>query len=198
MNKERLSVVIYYLYAENDKNKTPRYIGITSKGLEVRLNQHQQTFNLKTPTYKNNWIKSLLNNGIKLCAETIDVTNSWNEACKKEIELISYYRELNVGLTNTTAGGDGLLNMQFSDEARSKISLKARGRKLSFKRKSRSKIHDKNKMTPVACYDLNMNLIQEFECQMDASRSIGIDQGSICRALKNPVAKCQKMYWRYL
>ena len=178
--------------------KTPRYIGITTKCLEKRLSQHQQSFNLKKSTHKTNWIKSLLDNGIKLRIEAIETVNSWEEACKIEIDLINYYRELNIGLTNTTAGGDGLLNMQFSKEARMKISLKAKGRKLLFKRKSRHRIHDKNKMTPVACYDLNMNLIQEFECQMDASRSIGIDQGSICRALKNPVAKCQKMYWRYL
>lgn len=198
MNKENLSIIIYYLYAENDLDKTPRYIGITSKSLEKRLNQHQQPFNLKSQTYKTNWIKSLLSNNIKLCAEIIDIVDSWEKACKKEIELISYYRNLNVGLTNTTAGGDGLLNMQFSDEAKLKISLKAKGRKLSFKRKSRDKIHDKNKMTPIACYDMNMNLIQKFDSQMDASRSIGIDQGSICRALKSTTAKCQKMYWRYL
>ena len=198
MNKENLNVSIYYLYAENDLTKTPRYIGITSKTIEKRLGQHQQSFNLRKVTYKTNWIKSLLSNNIKLCINIIEVVNSWEEACRKEVELIKYYRNLNIGLTNTTAGGDGLLNMQFSEETRLKISLKATGRKLSFKRKSRDRIHDLNKMTPVACYSSEMYLIKKYDSQNAASRDVGIDQGSICRALKNPNAKCKKMYWKYI
>lgn len=87
--------------------------------------------------------------------------------------------------------------MPCSQETRQKISEANKGKihsKNGIKRKSRDKKYEESKMTPIACYDLNMNLIKTYKSQTEAALDIQRDQSSINRALKDDLAKCKKMY----
>jgi hypothetical protein len=85
-----------------------RYVGKTTQSLRRRFLRHMATSDLKGPTHKNNWVKSLLKQGLApildVLEECVDVT-SMNEA---ERFWIAYLRYVGARLTNATDGGDGL------------------------------------------------------------------------------------------
>jgi hypothetical protein len=66
-------------------------------------------------------------NIVNKCGYDIDIIETdlkWEDACIKEKELISLYGRIDLGtgtLVNMTDGGDGVLGLIFSDEAKRKI-----------------------------------------------------------------------------
>lgn len=93
---------IYGLVCPNSKQI--RYIGVTRHSLEKRLNEHLREN--KSKTYKQKWIKSLLNKGLKPCIVLICLTDetNWIETEKFYIKL---FKTNGFKLTNTSEGGEG-------------------------------------------------------------------------------------------
>lgn len=109
----------YKVYALIDKNKPGdiRYIGLTRQTLKQRCSKHKTE---KCNPHKLNWIKKI---GIDNLEVILLLDNlSLEEACNKEIELISEYKKMGYNLTNITNGGEGWLNYNFSDTHKENIS----------------------------------------------------------------------------
>ena len=85
------------------------------------------------------------NNIIKKCGWRVDIVFdnlSWEDACKKEIELIKMYGRIDLGtgtLVNLTNGGDGSLGLKHSLETRQKMSRTRKGMKYSDEHKLKTK-----------------------------------------------------------
>ena len=75
------------------------------------------------------------NNIVKKCGWKVDIVFdnlSWEDACKKEIELIKKYGRIDLGtgtLVNLTDGGDGSLGFKHSEKTKLKMSKTRKGRK---------------------------------------------------------------------
>jgi len=112
-----------------------RYIG-KANNPKGRFAGH---LNDKSKAYKNNWIKSLKNKGLKPILNIIDEVNN-EEAGYWEIFYISLYRSWNCRLTNLDKGGLG--GSRMSVETKKKMSLVHKGKKLSLETRERlSKVH---------------------------------------------------------
>lgn len=104
-----------------------RYIGYSFNYIE-RYKEHLLPSNLKGNTHKINWIKSLLQGGLKPDIIVLEELFSEKEALDSEIELISYYKYIGCHLTNGTLGGDGRYGFTTSDEVKEKISQSMKGK----------------------------------------------------------------------
>lgn len=116
-----------------------KYIGYTSRELEVRLKEHLSvTIYLK---HKNGqWLKKYKNEiEIVLLESNIQ---SHEDVCKKEIFYIKEYNELGYNLNNATFGGDGCVP---TEETREKISKALKGRKVSEETKLKQSLAIKGK-----------------------------------------------------
>lgn len=134
-------MVIYSLI--DPRNNQLRYIGKTGQKVEKRYNFHLSKSGLKSKTYKNNWIRGLLKEGLKPELFIID-DSAKNEKQLNELECfyIAYFNSLGCNLTNLTLGGEGNLGRILSLKTRKKISKANIGKKLSLEtRKKLSKAH---------------------------------------------------------
>ncbi len=96
-----------------------RYVGQTIKKLNTRLSIHIAPKSLISKTHKNNWIKSLLEVNIIPLINLIEEVND-DEWSIREIYWINYYKSIGHKLTNSTDGGEGMLNP--NEETRKKLS----------------------------------------------------------------------------
>ena len=91
-----------------------------------------------------------------------------------------------------------------SDEAKAKISAANKGRKVSQEsREKMSKAHKgkrtESRLIKVAQYDLNTGeLIQEWDCIMDASRATGIDNSAIAKCAKGKYKHAGGYLWKFI
>jgi len=127
-----------------------RYIG-KAVDLYTRIRNHYKESRLKYVTHKNTWIKSLLNEGLRVNVIILEVLNNEELLNESEIKWIKYYREIGNDLTNGTNGGDGgkmspesLLKMSeskrgktHSEETKLKMSLSKKGHTLSDETKNK-------------------------------------------------------------
>lgn len=121
-------ISIYKLYDPREPNIV-RYIGKTVKKLSNRLQEHiTESKGFLNNTYKNRWIKSLLNNNIFPKIELVEIAtaDNWQE---REKYLIAFYKTFTNKLTNLAEGGEGMGIP--SSETRRKLSISHKGRKLS-------------------------------------------------------------------
>ncbi len=102
-----------------------RYIGKADNPLD-RLKHHLTPKQLRKKTAKNSWLKNLLAHSAKPILQILEIVpmRNWEE---RERYWIAYYQKLGFRLTNGTEGGDGGAP---SEEARRKISITLKGRKL--------------------------------------------------------------------
>lgn len=109
--------VIYALIDPRNTNVV-RYIGFTKKTLERRLIEHLSDARRGHMNHRCNWIRSLTKDNIRPIISIIEevTEDNWQE---REKYWIRFYKET---LTNTTEGGEGLINP--SDEVRERISKK--------------------------------------------------------------------------
>lgn len=89
------------------KTGETRYIGKANNPKDRLKEGHLGVLELKSRTYKSNWIKSLLKEGLKPILNIIDEVplEEWQFW---ERHYISLYRSWNIKLTNCTDGGDGI------------------------------------------------------------------------------------------
>jgi len=114
---------MYKFYTLSDKNNNIRYVGVTCKTLEERLKGHlRNAVREQQSNHRCCWIRKCISEGYKPIIKEIlsPEINTWEDACREEKRLISFYRSIGLELVNTTDGGDGLNNP--TEEVRSKIS----------------------------------------------------------------------------
>jgi hypothetical protein len=122
-----------YRHIRLDKNE-PFYIGIGSD--ELRNYKRSKT----TQNRNTIWNRIVSKTEYRIDIVLEDLT--WDEACKKEIELISLYGKITANngiLANITDGGEGAMGAIRSEETRKRMSdaLKGRVHSESAKEKSR-------------------------------------------------------------
>lgn len=115
-----------------------KYIGITKNGLNRRLNNH-----LKSPTnqFIASWFNDLKLENKKPIIKQIKECDSYKELLKAEIDEIIKYKKLNFDLYNISEGGDinPMLGKTHSEEARKKISLTHKGKKMTEEQRLKRK-----------------------------------------------------------
>ena len=188
-----------------------KYVGKTTN-IKRRFAQHKSKKCLEKTGSKKlaSWILKLLSNNLLPTMEIIEeCDDNWAE---REKYWISYYS--NTNLCNLSEGGEGvghndstkskiknaLIGRKRSDEEKQAISKAMTGKKRPNSGKNISKAHKERYKDPeerkkhsiklrkkVGQYDLENNLIQEFESLREASRQLNIDCGSIskcCRGIR--------------
>lgn len=97
-----MEIKIYGLYDPTDNTKSIRYVGKTIQSLNKRLQGHiDEAVKNNPPTYKKNWINSILDKGYRPQIKIIEICqeNNWEERERFWISNIQ-------NLTNLTAGGE--------------------------------------------------------------------------------------------
>lgn len=197
LNKQ-IIVNIYELRDPTDIECNIRYIGITSQSLRFRLHKHiNEAKKRKNKTYKNNWIYSLLRNGIKPTIHLIEQVFDWNYACEVEKYYIKEFKEQGYKLTNGTIGGDGVAGITFimTEETKEKIRKTLTGYKRTNENRTLLMTILK---TPILQYDLNMNFIKEWESITKACVFYNNNNlGNITKCCKGERKTAGGFIWKY-
>lgn len=156
-----------YLYTHTrlDTNEV-FYIGIGTQDNYIRASRsHNRT---------NYW-----NNVVKRCGWKVDILYdnlSWEDACKKEKELIAFYGRIDLGtgtLVNLTDGGEGTLGHKHTEETKEKMSKTRKGRKYS----EEHKLKTKNSMIGKNCKKIiNTQTGKIYNSIEEAAKDIGISR----------------------
>lgn len=148
-----------------------RYVGIAiSFTKEKRLKTHIRQCNKKN-SYKNNWIKSVLNKGGSL--ESVVIEEGFGESwIAREKHWIAWYRKI-MGplLTNVADGGEGAPGFRHTEEAKKKIGEASR----SMKPESKQKKWDSNK---------GRTHTPEAKVRMREARRISEDNGTRAKSTR--------------
>lgn len=193
-----------YRHIRIDTNE-PFYIGIGSDcNFQRATSKIGRNLFWKKITTKTDYLIEIMLDGL-----------TWEDACKKEKEFIQLYgrRDLGVGtLTNMTDGGEGQLNpsdetrlkLQYvkSSEHRKKLSNAKLGTNNPFylkKRKGHSdwllKNHPNRK--PVIQYDLNNNVIKEWNSAKDVENMIQIKHKNISACCRGNRKTAGGYIWKF-
>lgn len=98
-----------------------RYIGKSCSGLR-RPQEHVRACFLRSSTHKNNWVKSLLAQGLEPQIEVLEELQGPDRLADAEMEWIAAARRAGCQLTNETDGGDGLWGRKHTLATRLKMS----------------------------------------------------------------------------
>jgi group I intron endonuclease len=197
-----------------------KYVGKTNN-INRRFAQHKSKKCLEKTGSKKlaSWILKLLSNDLLPIMEIIEeCEDNWAE---REKYWISYYS--NTNLCNLSEGGEGvghndftkskiknaLLGRKRSDEEKKAISKAmtgikrgkystSNGHKERYKDPEERKKHSVKLRKKVGQYDLENNLIQEFESAREASRQLNIDCGSISKCCRNKQKQCGGFTFKYI
>lgn len=137
---------IVYIYQLIDPTTMQvRYIGKTVTKLSDRLKVHlHQSKKAKRHTYKEAWIKGLMNRGLKPVIELIEECNSFNWV-EREKYWIGYARQNDWPITNLSEGGDGFHGVRHTESWKRNLSERMKGNKLGVGKKwsdeQRAKMH---------------------------------------------------------
>lgn len=124
------TVRIYTL--SNPMTNEIRYVGKTINTLEYRLGGHIREARRRNNTgHKNNWVKSLLKNGLEPKIDLLDEIEYEENWEWLEQYWISQMKSWGFNLTNMTDGGDGNKNQIFSEKSHKKRSETIKRRVLS-------------------------------------------------------------------
>lgn len=100
-----------------------RYVGMTTRGVKVRYNQHlkqMKSLNDTRGPHRAKWLKLLDTKGLFPVLSVVEsgTGDSWVAAEKR---WIKYYRDCGCDLTNLTDGGEGTFGLKFSPESIAKL-----------------------------------------------------------------------------
>jgi hypothetical protein len=122
--------------------------------------------------------------GRKQTQETKDkksksMSKVWSNKTKEEMSEIGKKRWETRRINNTT---------QITQEHADKISQSLKGRKITW---------DRKRNRTIIQYDLNGNLIKEYESQSQASRETNISQGDISSCCRNKQKTAGNYIWKF-
>lgn len=210
---------LYVIYSTKDFKV--KYVGITKRSTEVRLKDHlKNIYRLKT--YKDKWMISCLNDGYDIRIKTVRCCNTSEEVNLAEINLISYLLSKNYKLTNSTAGGDGILNpsndvrkkisesrkrYKWTDESRLKLSnskkgtTSAKGCKWSDEAKAKQSLIHKgrpsyNKVS-ISEFTKDNQFVKRWNSISEAANYHNILVSSIANNLKGTSKTCNNLIFKY-
>ncbi len=199
-----------------------KYVGKTNN-IKRRFAQHKSKKCLEKTGSKKlaSWILKLLSNDLLPIMEIIEeCDDNWSE---REKYWISYYSTNT--LCNLSEGGEGvghndstkskiknaLTGRKRTDEEKQAISRAMIGKKRPNSGKAISNAHKERYKDPeerkkhsvklrkkVGQYDLENNLIQEFESAREASRQLNIDCGSISKCCRNKQKQSSGFTFKYI
>ena len=131
----------FYTYLHCRPNGEPFYVGKGSKGAAHKKRSHDLKFD------RNDYYRNVVT---KYGEDNIGIfvfpCESEDHAFKDEIQQIAQLRNEGYALTNLTIGGDGASGNIQSEKAKSLISQKNRGRKLSLQHKLAISNGNKNRI----------------------------------------------------
>jgi hypothetical protein len=110
---------------------------------------------------------------------------SWEEACKKEIEYIAFYGRVNNSkgvLCNMTDGGEGILNLKHSPEAKLKISIATKERHKLKPHCRKGKRFTNSNSRKVVIINLKTYIIYKFNTLVEAALFLNTSPGKVRRA----------------
>ena len=113
------------------RNNAIRYVGITTRDLNLRLSLHVQSANRSSTIksiHKNNWIKLVLADGSFPVIVQQVIFDTLQEALLWEITTIAQLRNAGHDLTNATNGGEGNQGWSPTQETRRKMALAKLGK----------------------------------------------------------------------
>ncbi len=123
--KKSITVTVYGLASSQDG--AIRYIGQTTKSLNVRLAWHLSWVAKRgDDSRRSRWIRSVLSHGHRVTIVSIEENAVLSEA---EIRWIDHYKRSGIELVNTTLGGDPWIGTPKTPEHKAKISAALKGRK---------------------------------------------------------------------
>lgn len=199
-----------------------KYVGKTTN-LKRRWYQHKSKKCLEKTASKKlaAWILKLLSNNLLPIMEVIEeCEDNWVE---REKYWISFYGI--ESLCNLSEGGDGVGHNEYTktkiknsltgrkrtQEEKDTISKSMIGKKRPNSGKAISEAHKKRYQDEnerykhsiklrkkVGQYDLENNLIKEFESAREASRQLNIDCGSISKCCRNKQKQCGGFTFKYI
>ena len=194
-----------YIYTLADPiTEEIRYIGKTNN-LKARYLGHLSKNNPKS--HKSNWIKSLFNRNLKPKIEILEEVpiEDWKFW---EVYWISQFKTWGFNLTNHTFGGDGIT---FSNEGsfkkqhipwnknRTGYTTKKKGysvsREIRLKISKTLKGQESKRKKKVKQFDMNRNLIKEFNSITEAKLETGIK--GINNALTGRAKSAGGYIWKY-
>lgn len=179
-----------YVYLHVDPiNYEIFYVGISSK---VSKNSYRRAYSIRDRNkFWRNKVNTLLDYQVIIIYNNI----SWEEACLKEIELISILgrRDIKTGtLVNLTNGGEGTIGRVFSSSHKEKL-------KQAFKKstcRNTGKNFNNQKIVYQYCLITN-NLIKIHENCTIAAKEIGCHSSSISSCARGKHFSCKGFKWFY-
>jgi hypothetical protein len=125
MTSNEFTNKIYFAYALIDpRNNNIKYIGVTSRKLEIRLKEHiinSRCLKVReSRTFKANWIRQLLKMNLTPKIKYLGQTTA-DKIDNLEIELIAHYKQF-CKLTNNSIGGKTVKGRIVTKEVREKQS----------------------------------------------------------------------------
>jgi len=111
--------IIYGLL--DPRNGELRYVGKSTSGFR-RVRNHTAVSNLKPSTKKNNWIKSLLSQGLAPKGVVLEECSNRDSLPELEKLAIAHYRSQGFDLLNHTDGGEGTCGRVMPEESRKRIA----------------------------------------------------------------------------
>lgn len=159
---------IFKVYALVNEESEIKYIGITSKELDKRLNQHVNTSLKKVSslTKKEAWIVGQFNKNKSIGIILLEDDLTKDEAIELEISYISQYGLEN--LTNCTLGGEGIFGYKYSPK----------------------QIANWYNLIPVKEYDLEGNFVRDFKSITDAANYYNYCNSSVGHCVSNKNITC--------
>lgn len=158
-----------YIYTLTDPiSNIVRYVG-KSNNPKDRLRRHLSESNLvESWTNKNKWLLHLKNNNRLPILDIIDEGNDDN-IDSLEIKWISYYRSLDIDLSNMTDGGDGYdwTGKKHSEETKQRLKLSH-----PFRRE-------------VVQFDLDNKIINFFDSLHECENNTGLSRSHITKCCKD-------------
>jgi len=193
---------MFEVYCIKNKINGKVYIGLTIQGVRTRFLHHlyEARSGSSFPIHR-----SINKHGQdNFDVQTVEVCETKELLKEREIYWISFYESTDREKGyNRTSGGDGTFDRQHSKETKEKIRQKALGRKASLETRQRMSnsrkgksisentllaVKRRNELSKIAVlqYDIDMNLIDEFDSISSAAEANGINYRTIAYRLKHP------------
>ncbi len=115
-----------------------RYVGQTTRSLKKRLQEHLSLASRSKQTHVSHWLKLLWGLGLRPYVQEFDSAFSRAELDVLEVTTICAARVLGICLTNHTDGGGGQKGRKYTDASRAKMSASHKGKPAPHMRRPRS------------------------------------------------------------